>query len=117
MIYRDEYNTLNGLLAESLPKIGDGQDVKMDTDEEGENITDDEGDGDTVDMKVDSDEEVNELKRVINSTLESAISHNKKELMELIAKIKEEAGEEYLDAVLELEGLIEVFLQEEFLEN
>ena len=33
------------------------------------NITEDEGDGEAVDMKVDSDEEVNELKRVINSTL------------------------------------------------
>ena len=35
----------------------------------------------------------------------------------VLAEIKKEAGEEYLDAVLELEGLIEVFLQEEFLEN
>ena len=41
----------------------------------------------------------------------------KKELGELLASIKEEAEEEYLDDVLELEGLIDVFLQDEFLEN
>ena len=41
----------------------------------------------TKEIKVDSDEEVDELKRVINSTLESVISHDKKELNELIANI------------------------------
>ena len=125
-IDRDVYTQLNGLLAESLgsgidaaewyPNAGKDEDVKMEDSEE-KNITDDEGDGDAVEMKGDSDEEVDELKRVINSTLETVISHDKKELGELLAEIKKEAGEEYLDAVLELEGLIEVFLQEEFLEN
>ena len=111
----DEYNTLNGLMAESLPKIGDGQEVKMDTEEK--NITDDKGEEDTPEMKVDSDDEVDELKRIINSTLEYVLKIDKKELGELLVKIKEEAGEEFLDAVLELEGLIDVLLQDELLEN
>ena len=94
----DEYNTLNGLLAESLgsgiaaaesyPKAGNDEDVKMEDGEE-KTITDDEGekDQDDVEMKVDSDEEANELKRVINSTLEFVNQHDKKELKELFAEI------------------------------
>ena len=63
-------------------------------------------------MKVDSAEEVDELKWVINSTLKYVKQHDEKELKELLSKIKEEVGEEYLDAMLELEGLVDVFLQD-----
>ena len=55
-IGKDEYNTLNGLLAESLKK--DHEVVKME-DNEGENITIDEREkDDAVEMKADRDEEV-----------------------------------------------------------
>ena len=118
-IDRDEYNTLNGLLAESLKK--DHKDtimeVEYDIPNKGENITDGEEVDAAVVMKADSDEEVNELKNVINLTLESTISHDKKDLVELLTEIKDEAEEEYLDLVLELEGLVDIFLQDEFLEN
>ena len=114
-IDRDVYTQLNGLLSESLPKIGDEQDVEMDT--ESQKTTDDEGDGEAVDMKVDSDEEVDELKKIINSTLEYVNQHDQKELKELLVEIREDTEEEYIDAVLELEGLMEVFIQDEFLEN
>ena len=74
-------------------------------------IDEGEKDKDTQEMKVDSDEEVDELKRVITYTLEFLINMIKKELKELLVEIKEEAGGEYLDAVLKLEGLIDVYLQ------
>ena len=123
-IDRDVYTQLNALLAESLgsgiaaaewhPNAGNNEDVEMYT--ETLKTTDDKGDGDAVDMKGDSDEEVDELKRVVDSTLEYVNQHDE-ELKELLTDIKEEAGEEYLDVVLELKGFIDVLLQDEILEN
>ena len=62
-------------------------------------------------MDVDNDTARNEesedvVKNLIQSTTDEIIHHDKKELVELLKEIKEEAGEEYIDTVLKLEELI-----------
>ena len=95
-ISRETYTQVNNILAESL----------------------DEDDGDTKDLDVDTgDEEEDEVKKIINSTVDYIVVHDKKELMELLTELKEEATEDYIDTLLKLEVLVTTFLTDEFLEE
>ena len=104
-ISRDDYGRLNGLLAESLPKIGDEpeKDVAHDDNEKMDTESNEEGD------------DVDPLTKIINSTLEYVNQYDEKELKGLLEELKEDR--DHLDTILELEELIEVFLGGQFLEN
>ena len=62
-------------------------------------------------------EEEDELKKVIHATTHNVIESDKKELMELLAELKEEVTENYIDDVLQLEKLIDEFLTDDYLEG
>ena len=62
-----------------------------------------------------SGEEV--LKRLLESTMDYLVTHEKKELKELIKDFKEEAGDEYTNDVLKLEKLIDMFILEEVVDG
>ena len=96
-INREEYTQLDNVLAESL---GSG----IDEEEAEEDKTEDE----TCEGK---------LKKLIQSTVEYSIQHDKKELLELIKEFRKDVGEDLLDIVLELEELVDVHLLQEFLEK
>ena len=66
-----------------------------------------------------NEEDEDELKRIINSTVDYVIANDKKELTELLTELKEEATEEeeYLDTLLELEELMAVFFTAEFIDE
>ena len=57
------------------------------------------------------------LTKLIQSTIEYSIQHNKKELLELMNEFRKYVDEDFLDTVLELEELVDVYLLEEFLEK
>ena len=96
---------------------------------------DDEEDPQTDGMEVDStkesrdddfDEDVeekedveaeDEFTKMIQSSLGYIIQHDKKELMELLTELIDEAAEDYIGILLELEELIDAFLIDEFLEG
>ena len=61
-------------------------------------------------------EEEDELKKVIHATTHNVIESNKKELMELLAELKEEVTEDVID-VLQVEKLIDAFLTDDYLEG
>ena len=48
------------------------------------------------------------LKKLIRSTVEYLIQHDKKELLQLIKEFQKDAGEDFFDTVLELEELVDV---------
>ena len=55
------------------------------------------------------------IKKLIKTTTEYLIEDDKKELTEMIKEMKQD--EEYIDTVQELEELIELFLEEQFLDG
>ena len=68
------------------------------------------------------DEEVSQsimddVKALIQSTLDYLMKHDKDELEELLEEYKDEAGEEYTDDILKLEELIDTFFLNEFLDG
>ena len=66
----------------------------------------------------DNEENEDELKRIINSTVDYVIANDKKELTEILTELKEEATEEeYLDTLFEFEELMTVFFTAEFLDE
>ena len=94
-ITRDEYSQLNNMLAESL-------------DEEDES-TKDETESTTM------EEDEGKLKKLIRSTVEYLIQHDKKEVLELIRGFRKEVDEDVLDTVYDLEELVVVYLLDEFI--
>ena len=68
-------------------------------------------------MEGETNEMVDEITKIINSTLEYVIQNDSKELMKLLTVLKEEASEDYIDTPLKLEEFIGVFLTEEFLDG
>ena len=84
-IGRKQYKQLNTMLAESLV--------------------------DDVEEEMAADAEDNEVKKVIQSTFHDIIQHDEEELMELLAGLKDEAGnDDYIDTLLKVEEPIDVFL-------
>ena len=65
--------------------------------------------------ETDPDNETSPLKKLIQSTFEYLIQPDKKELMELIHKFRKDA--DAIDAVQELEELIDVYLLDEFVDG
>ena len=101
-ISRCMYRQYNDFLAESPPVLGSGivsgsgYEEKMDTSEE-----------------LSSEDD---LKKEIASTIDYLIEHDKKELLESVKEIEKD-DEEIIDTVTELEELITVYLQDEFLDR
>ena len=54
---------------------------------------------------------------MIDSTVDYLIQHDKKELNESLHDFKHEAGEDFTDIVLKLEELLDVFAENDILEN
>ena len=77
-VSRKKYTRLNNSLSESIDDAEDGEE------EMGED------DGNEKDMVVD-DDEVDELTKIINSTLDYVNQSGKKELTELLKELKEES--------------------------
>ena len=57
------------------------------------------------------------LPNLIQTTSDLIIKHDKEELVELLKKIKDEAGEESIDIIFKLEELIDALVTAEFLEG
>ena len=97
LIAPPEYEALNNILAESLGSgVGD-----VDNDQE---------------TSVEEEEEMDEgqdIKKLIQSTTQYLVKDDKKELMDLIADFKKEAGKDIIDVVNEIEKLIERFIDGE----
>ena len=51
------------------------------------------------------------------STVEYLIQHDKKELLDVVNEFRKDVDDDFLDTVLELEELVDVYLPEEFLEK
>ena len=94
-INRDEYTQLNNILTESLRS---GIELAE------EDKTEDETRG-------------GKLKKLIQSPIEYSTQHDKEELLELMNEFRKDVDEDFLDIVLELEELVDVYLLEEFLEK
>ena len=62
-------------------------------------------------------DEDDELKKVIHATTHNVIGSEIKELMELLAELKEEVTEDFIDDVFQVEKLIDVFLTDDYLEG
>ena len=103
-INRDEYAQLNNMLAESLDEEDD------DDEEERESTKDD-----LTTMEDETRE--GKLKKLIRLTVECLTQHDKKELLELIKEFRKDVGEDFLDTVLELEELVDVYLLDEFIDS
>ncbi|MCH2421447.1 MAG: hypothetical protein MK215_05880, partial [Candidatus Poseidoniia archaeon] len=96
-ITKDEYTRLNNNIAESLDD-GEEEENEMEKEMENEELSREE-----------------KIKKLIHTTTEYLIEYDKKELVELINEFRKER--EYIDPVLELEELIEIFLEEKFLDG
>ena len=57
------------------------------------------------------------VKKLIQSTVEYLIQHDKKELLKLMNEFRTDVGEDFVDTVLELEELVDIYLLEEFIVN
>ena len=115
-INRDDYNKLNNLLAESL---GSGIDTAAESPKEEvmevAEVPEYEDESSKDEEETDPDNETSPLKKLIQSTFEYLIQPDKKELMELIHEFRKDA--DAIDAVQELEELIDVYLLDEFVDG
>ena len=68
-------------------------------------------------IEPDSEEEEDELKKMIQATTNDVIESDEKELMELLTNLKEEVTEDFIDDVLQLEKIIGAFLINDYLEG
>ena len=65
----------------------------------------------------DDDDDDDEVKKVTQSAFHDIIHQDEKELIELSSELKDEANDDYIDTLLKIEDLINVFLTDEFLEG
>ena len=93
-ITRDMYKTINNLLAQSL--------------DSGISIDD-------KDIDIDAVAEEDSLNKKINETIDYLITHDKKELNDILEELEKE--EELIDDVQDLKELVDVFVEDEFLET
>ena len=64
-----------------------------------------------------TEDDKGKLRKLIQSTIEYSIQHDNKELLELMNEFRKDVDEDFLDTVIELEKLVDVYLLEEFLEK
>ena len=57
------------------------------------------------------------MKKLLESTTDYVITHDKKEANELLKDFKDEATEEFMDNVLELDGLVQVLFGGDFIDG
>ena len=107
---REEYTILNNILAKSLGSgIADVVDV-----EDVEGVEDDSvAEEDKAEVADKSPDE----KTLIQSTVEYLIQHDKKELLDVVNEFRKKVDGDFLDTLLELEELVDVYLLKEFLEK
>ena len=99
-INRDQYAQLNNMFAESL----ESEEIESAKDEAESTTMEDE----THERKP---------KKIVRSTTDYLIQHDKNKLWELIKEFRKDVGEDILDTVLELEELVDVYLLDEFIES
>ena len=110
----EEYTILNNILAKSL---GSGR-AAEEEDDDGKEPADVEDHSVEDDKTEDEDKSPDEkIKTLIQSTVEYLMQHDKKELLELVNEFRKDIGDDFLDTVLELEELVDVYLLKEFLEK
>ena len=95
------YRQYNDFLAGSPPNIGSGI-----------TPTGEEEESNDEEMALSAEDQI---KKDITSTADYLIQHDKKELQELVAEI--EKDNDIIDTVLSLEELLDIYLEEEFLER
>ena len=99
-INREEYKHLNSILAESLGSgIGVGGEEPLEKDNAEDEVK----------------SRVEKINTLIRSIGEYSIQDDKKDLLELMHEFRKDVGEDFLDTVLELKELVDVYLLEEFL--
>ena len=111
--YSDASDTSEDDNTESKPTFND-DDASSSSSSSSSSSRDDK---EPAEVDTDNEEEDDEVKKIINSTVDYVIAHDKKELTELLTVLKEEANEEYIDTLLELEEHIATFITDEFLEE
>ena len=102
-VSRKEYTRLNNSLSESLDDAEDGE----------EEMGEDNGNEKEMVVNDDDDDEVIELNKIINSTLDYMTQSDKRELTELLKELQESSQEDYI-MLINLEELMGKFLTNEF---
>ena len=69
---------------------------------------------DEAEKEEDNDDEEQDLTK---STVEYIIQHDKEELLQLMEELKDDIDEEFMDIVLSIEKLLEIFFEEGFLDG
>ena len=92
--------------------------IADDEEEEEDDDDDNEESANVEDVSVEEDKTENEnIKSLIQSTVEYLIQQDKKELLELMHEFRKDVGEDFHDTVLELEELVDIYLLDEFLQK
>ena len=110
---RDEYTQLNKVLDESLGTGKDEEGEEEEVDEESDKGGEESAEEDKTEDEYPPREET--MKKLIQSTVEYLIQHDKKELLELINEFRADVAEDFLDTVLVLEEIVDVYLLEEII--
>ena len=75
----------------------------------------------TADLRTDEAEKEedsgDEEKNLMKSAVDYIIKHDKEEILQLMEELKDDIDEEFMDIVLEIEKLLEIFFEEEFLDG
>ena len=98
---------MNNILAKSL---GSGiADEELDDDKESANVGDDSvAEEDKAEVAVKSPGK--KIMMLIQSIVEYLIQHDKKELLDVVNEFRKDVDDDFLDTVLELEELVDVYL-------
>ena len=70
---------------------------------------------DEAEKEEDSDDD--EEQNLMKSAADYTIQHDKEELLQLMEELKDDIDEEFMDIVLGIEKLLEIFFEEEFLDG
>ena len=70
---------------------------------------------DEAEKEEDSDDD--EEQNLMKSAVDYIIQHDKEELLQLMEELKDDIDEEFMNIVLDIEKLLEIFFEEEFLDG
>ena len=75
---------------------------------------------DRLDIDIVQKEEIKEdkaevMKRLFQSTMDCLVTHDKKKMLDLLKDFRDEVDEDFINVVHKLEELVDVFLEDEFL--